>query len=148
MSARTKLTLADLHQTRVTRATGEIPAQLLPWQDDVYGPSAVAFAVMALIRREVPLIAFAFCDRPEPGLAGVVVVREMVVGLGLTEEERTEVRYAGEGLDPDGAGSHAVIDGRSVRALDPVHIAAQLVAQAQGKAIFRLRTPERKGGAS
>lgn len=118
-----------------------IPANLHPFQDENHGIAALIAAGQDIANGKKVSFAIAHIDHPRT----VRVIDEIVtIGRGTggdTSEGHTEhaPRYCGEGNDPDGAGSHALIPSWYDYAMNPAAIAAALALSFSGREFFRIR---------
>lgn len=108
------------------------------WQEDVCGAGAVVAAVDAVLSGDGTVATLIGSDHPKDG---GVVRRIVTFGVGHVDHKPC-VRYCGEGMSPNGAGSSSVIMSGVSTSLDRTTLCATLALE-MGKyaCVYRGRVP-------
>ena len=123
--------MRTLEKKDVYHQPEDIPANLIIWQDENSGISALTQAAKDITEGKV--VSFALCHRE--GAARPVIVEIVHLAMGSDAP-----RYCGENNDPNGAGSHALIPSWYDYCKEPEAIATALaLAFKNYKHYFRLK---------
>jgi hypothetical protein len=130
------LDYSTVYPTKHNLSQGKIPEELLPFQEDVHGVSSIVHTVKELAKM-AGTAKFALCGMATDGTTRRETKEIICFGVGEIEGKLC-FRWCGEGNDPVGPGSHAVIPSYYDYRMDPAHVAAVIVANCRGHEIFRL----------
>lgn len=123
--------MRTLEKKDVYHQPQDIPAELIIWQDENSGISALTQAAHDITKGKT--VVFALCYRE--GTARPVIVEIVRLAMGSDAP-----RYCGENNNPNGAGSHALIPSWYNYCKEPEAIAAALaLAFKNHKHFFRLK---------